>query len=86
MGAGDLEAAPSQTSVGPLPQGSSQSLRQGGDADKLTPARHPADLKKYRRYEVVMTAYNVIGESPASAPVEVFVGEAGKPWCPHPTT
>ncbi|XP_020658047.3 protein sidekick-1 isoform X2 [Pogona vitticeps] len=33
-------------------------------------------LKKYKRYEVVMTAYNIIGESPASAPVEVFVGEA----------
>lgn len=31
-----------------------------------------------------MTAYNVVGESPASAPVEVFVGEAGKPPCPHP--
>lgn len=25
-----------------------------------------------------MTAYNIIGESPASAPVEVYVGEAGK--------
>lgn len=25
-----------------------------------------------------MTAYNIVGESPASAPVEVFVGEAGK--------
>lgn len=37
-----------------------------------------ADLKKYRRYEVIMTAYNIIGESPASVPVEVFVGEAGK--------
>lgn len=36
------------------------------------------DLKKYRRYEVIMTAYNIIGESPASVPVEVFVGEAGK--------
>ncbi|XP_010844106.1 PREDICTED: protein sidekick-1 [Bison bison bison] len=35
-------------------------------------------LKKYRRYEVVLTAYNVIGEGPASAPVEVFVGEAGE--------
>ncbi|OBS57847.1 hypothetical protein A6R68_11025 [Neotoma lepida] len=34
-------------------------------------------LKKYRRYEVIMTAYNIIGESPASVPVEVFVGEAG---------
>ncbi|KAF7242996.1 Protein sidekick-1 [Varanus komodoensis] len=33
-------------------------------------------LKKYKRYEVVMTAYNIVGESPASAPVEVFVGEA----------
>lgn len=27
---------------------------------------------------MVMTAYNIVGESPASAPVEVFVGEAGK--------
>lgn len=25
-----------------------------------------------------MTAYNIVGESPASAPVEVFVGEAGE--------
>ncbi|XP_069503689.1 protein sidekick-1 [Ambystoma mexicanum] len=33
-------------------------------------------LKKYKRYEVLMTAYNIIGESPASSPVEVFVGEA----------
>lgn len=31
-----------------------------------------------------MTAYNIIGESPASAPVEVFVGEAGKPSVPAP--
>ncbi|EGV95786.1 Protein sidekick-1 [Cricetulus griseus] len=36
-------------------------------------------LKKYRRYEVIMTAYNIIGESPASVPVEVFVGEADLP-------
>jgi hypothetical protein len=44
------------------------------------------DLKKYRRYEVVMTAYNIIGESPASGPVEVFVGEAGKlQVSPHPS-
>ncbi|XP_029432778.1 protein sidekick-1 isoform X2 [Rhinatrema bivittatum] len=35
-----------------------------------------AELKKYKKYEVVMTAYNVIGESPPSSPVEVFVGEA----------
>ncbi|KAJ6659787.1 hypothetical protein lerEdw1_018503 [Lerista edwardsae] len=35
-----------------------------------------AQLKKYKRYEVLMTAYNIVGESPASAPVEVFVGEA----------
>ncbi|KAG5278462.1 hypothetical protein AALO_G00099230 [Alosa alosa] len=33
-------------------------------------------LGKYKRYEIVMTAYNVIGESPPSAPVEVFAGEA----------
>ncbi|XP_045020252.1 protein sidekick-1 isoform X1 [Bubalus bubalis] len=39
-------------------------------------------LKKYRRYEVVLTAYNVIGEGPASAPVEVFVGEAAPAQAP----
>ncbi|XP_075422091.1 protein sidekick-1 isoform X2 [Ascaphus truei] len=33
-------------------------------------------LNKYKRYEVVMTAYNTVGEGPASSPVEVFVGEA----------
>ncbi|KAJ8372867.1 hypothetical protein AAFF_G00276400 [Aldrovandia affinis] len=33
-------------------------------------------LNKYKRYEIVMKAYNIIGESPPSAPVEVFVGEA----------
>lgn len=40
-------------------------------------------LKKYRRYEVVLTAYNVIGEGPASAPVEVFVGEAAPAQAPQ---
>uniref|UniRef100_A0A8D1ZJW5 Protein sidekick-1 n=1 Tax=Sus scrofa TaxID=9823 RepID=A0A8D1ZJW5_PIG len=38
---------------------------------------------KYRRYEVLMTAYNVVGESPASAPVEVFVGEAAPAVAPQ---
>lgn len=52
----------------------------GGRSRHAEPrVRLPADLKKYRRYEVIVTAYNIIGESPASAPVEVFVGEAGKP-------
>nr|XP_027812023.1 protein sidekick-1 isoform X1 [Marmota flaviventris] len=40
-------------------------------------------LKKYRRYEVIMTAYNIIGESPASTPVEVFVGEAAPAMAPQ---
>ncbi|XP_028840926.1 protein sidekick-1 isoform X2 [Denticeps clupeoides] len=40
-------------------------------------------LHKYRRYEIVMTAYNVIGESPPSAPVEVFVGEAAPSVAPQ---
>lgn len=44
----------------------------------------PVGLKKYRRYELILTAYNIIGESPASAPVEVFVGEAGKLQAPCP--
>ncbi|XP_030067895.1 protein sidekick-1 [Microcaecilia unicolor] len=34
------------------------------------------ELKKYKKYEVQMTAYNIIGESPPSSPVQVFVGEA----------
>uniref|UniRef100_A0A8C0N8A3 Sidekick cell adhesion molecule 1 n=1 Tax=Canis lupus familiaris TaxID=9615 RepID=A0A8C0N8A3_CANLF len=42
-----------------------------------------SDLKKYRRYEVILTAYNIIGESPASAPVEVFVGEAAPAMAPQ---
>ncbi|XP_076996596.1 protein sidekick-1 isoform X1 [Tamandua tetradactyla] len=40
-------------------------------------------LQKYRRYEVLLTAYNIIGESPASAPVEVFVGEAAPAMAPQ---
>uniref|UniRef100_A0AAX7VLX9 Sidekick cell adhesion molecule 1a n=1 Tax=Astatotilapia calliptera TaxID=8154 RepID=A0AAX7VLX9_ASTCA len=34
------------------------------------------ELKKFRRYQIVMTSYNIIGESPPSNPVEVSVGEA----------
>ncbi|XP_072916750.1 protein sidekick-1 isoform X1 [Hemitrygon akajei] len=33
-------------------------------------------LKKYTRYEILMKAFNVAGESPASSPKEVYVGEA----------
>nr|XP_006112957.1 protein sidekick-1 isoform X1 [Pelodiscus sinensis]XP_006112958.1 protein sidekick-1 isoform X1 [Pelodiscus sinensis]XP_025034766.1 protein sidekick-1 isoform X1 [Pelodiscus sinensis]XP_025034772.1 protein sidekick-1 isoform X1 [Pelodiscus sinensis]XP_025034774.1 protein sidekick-1 isoform X1 [Pelodiscus sinensis]XP_025034776.1 protein sidekick-1 isoform X1 [Pelodiscus sinensis] len=40
-------------------------------------------LKKYKRYEVVITAYNIIGESPTSTPVEVFVGEAAPAMAPQ---
>uniref|UniRef100_A0A8C4MU77 Sidekick cell adhesion molecule 1 n=1 Tax=Equus asinus asinus TaxID=83772 RepID=A0A8C4MU77_EQUAS len=47
------------------------------------PSRHRYQTMKYRRYEVVMTAYNIIGESPASAPVEVFVGEAAPALAPQ---
>uniref|UniRef100_A0A8C3XAQ0 Sidekick cell adhesion molecule 1 n=1 Tax=Catagonus wagneri TaxID=51154 RepID=A0A8C3XAQ0_9CETA len=58
---------------------------------QLAPAGPRQNLKKYRRYEVLVTAYNVIGESPASAPVEVFVGEAAPAAAPqrvqvHPLT
>ncbi|XP_077774862.1 protein sidekick-1 isoform X5 [Podarcis muralis] len=41
------------------------------------------ELKKYKRYEVVVTAYNIVGESPASTPVEVFVGEAAPAMPPQ---
>uniref|UniRef100_A0A8C9XQ01 Sidekick cell adhesion molecule 1 n=1 Tax=Sander lucioperca TaxID=283035 RepID=A0A8C9XQ01_SANLU len=34
------------------------------------------ELKKFKHYQIVMTSYNIIGESPPSTPVEVSVGEA----------
>ncbi|XP_065110429.1 protein sidekick-1 isoform X1 [Paramisgurnus dabryanus] len=40
-------------------------------------------LSKYRRYEIVITAFNVVGESPSSSPVEVFVGEAAPSVSPQ---
>eukprot|EP00063_Salmo_salar_P065303 XP_014040138.1 PREDICTED: protein sidekick-1-like [Salmo salar] len=33
-------------------------------------------LKKFKCYEIVMTTYNIVGESPPSEPVTVSVGEA----------
>uniref|UniRef100_A0A8P4GQ93 Protein sidekick-1 n=1 Tax=Dicentrarchus labrax TaxID=13489 RepID=A0A8P4GQ93_DICLA len=40
-------------------------------------------LKKFKRYQIVMTSYNIIGESPPSAPVEVSVGEAAPSVAPQ---
>ncbi|KAM6972344.1 protein sidekick-1-like [Aplochiton taeniatus] len=40
-------------------------------------------LKKFKRYQIAMTTYNIIGESPPSAPVEVFVGEAAPSVAPQ---
>uniref|UniRef100_A0A3Q1GEZ4 Sidekick cell adhesion molecule 1b n=1 Tax=Acanthochromis polyacanthus TaxID=80966 RepID=A0A3Q1GEZ4_9TELE len=40
-------------------------------------------LKKFQRYQIVMTSYNIIGESPPSAPVEVSVGEAAPSVAPQ---
>uniref|UniRef100_A0A4W6FX34 Sidekick cell adhesion molecule 1 n=1 Tax=Lates calcarifer TaxID=8187 RepID=A0A4W6FX34_LATCA len=40
-------------------------------------------LKKFKRYQIVMTSYNIIGESPPSTPVEVFVGEAAPSVAPQ---
>ena len=42
-----------------------------------------AELKKFRRYQVVMASYNIIGESPPSLPMEVSVGEAGRRGFPQ---
>uniref|UniRef100_A0A6Q2ZJC6 Sidekick cell adhesion molecule 1a n=1 Tax=Esox lucius TaxID=8010 RepID=A0A6Q2ZJC6_ESOLU len=33
-------------------------------------------LKRFKRYEIFMTAYNIIGESPPSEPATLYVGEA----------
>nr|XP_004568386.1 protein sidekick-1 isoform X1 [Maylandia zebra] len=43
-------------------------------------------LKKFRRYQIVMTSYNIIGESPPSNPVEVSVGEAAPSVAPQSIT
>ncbi|XP_051877097.1 protein sidekick-1 [Pristis pectinata] len=40
-------------------------------------------LKKYTKYEILMKAFNVVGESPASSPKEVYVGEAVPTRCPQ---
>ncbi|XP_076004254.1 protein sidekick-1-like isoform X2 [Genypterus blacodes] len=40
-------------------------------------------LKKYKRYQIFMTSYNIIGESPPSNPVEVSVGEAAPSVAPQ---
>ncbi|XP_074553803.1 protein sidekick-1-like isoform X2 [Halichoeres trimaculatus] len=40
-------------------------------------------LQKFRRYQIVMTSYNIIGESPTSIPVEVSVGEAAPSVAPQ---
>ncbi|XP_017262335.1 protein sidekick-1 isoform X1 [Kryptolebias marmoratus] len=40
-------------------------------------------LKKFKCYQIVMTSYNIIGESPPSAPVEVSVGEAAPSVAPQ---
>nr|XP_020469940.1 protein sidekick-1 isoform X2 [Monopterus albus] len=40
-------------------------------------------LKKFKRYQIVMTSYNIIGESPPSDPVEVSVGEAAPSVAPQ---
>ncbi|KAA8595226.1 hypothetical protein FQN60_012361, partial [Etheostoma spectabile] len=40
-------------------------------------------LKKFKRYQIVMTSYNIIGESPPSTPAEVSVGEAAPSVAPQ---
>lgn len=54
------------------------SFLRGQGSILLTLSPHPCRSEEMpRRYEVVLTAYNVIGEGPASArPWRVFVGEA----------
>lgn len=37
-----------------------------------------SDLNKHKRYEILLSVYNAVGEGPSSAPQEVFVGEAGR--------
>uniref|UniRef100_A0A3Q2YF35 Sidekick cell adhesion molecule 1 n=1 Tax=Hippocampus comes TaxID=109280 RepID=A0A3Q2YF35_HIPCM len=41
------------------------------------------ELKKFKRYQIAMTSYNIVGESPPSEPVEVSVGEAAPSVAPQ---
>uniref|UniRef100_A0A3Q3LHE5 Sidekick cell adhesion molecule 1 n=1 Tax=Mastacembelus armatus TaxID=205130 RepID=A0A3Q3LHE5_9TELE len=41
------------------------------------------ELKRFKRYQIVMTSYNIMGESPPSTPVEVSVGEAAPSVAPQ---
>ncbi|KAM6424584.1 protein sidekick-1 isoform 6-T6 [Liasis olivaceus] len=60
-----------------------QSIFKAVNSSSVLTTYELTKLKKYKRYEVVMTAYNIIGESPASAPVEVYVGEAAPAMPPQ---
>uniref|UniRef100_A0A673T7G1 Sidekick cell adhesion molecule 1 n=1 Tax=Suricata suricatta TaxID=37032 RepID=A0A673T7G1_SURSU len=85
----ELESeAPSATASKVLQ--SPSALRAELTGETCSPSRHRDPVgqggtlvTKYRRYEVILTAYNIMGESPASAPVEVFVGEAAPAMAPQ---
>ncbi|XP_048349553.1 protein sidekick-1 isoform X2 [Sphaerodactylus townsendi] len=70
---------PSALRVELTPQSSFKTV----NSSSVLTAYELTQLKKYKRYEVVMTAYNIVGESPSSAPVEVFVGEAAPAMPPQ---
>uniref|UniRef100_A0A3B4UYM2 Sidekick cell adhesion molecule 1 n=1 Tax=Seriola dumerili TaxID=41447 RepID=A0A3B4UYM2_SERDU len=53
------------------------------EADVQTTKNTTTELKKFKRYQIVMTSYNIIGESPPSTPVEVSVGEAAPSVAPQ---
>uniref|UniRef100_A0A8C7XTG8 Sidekick cell adhesion molecule 1a n=1 Tax=Oryzias sinensis TaxID=183150 RepID=A0A8C7XTG8_9TELE len=42
-----------------------------------------SELKRFTRYQIVMTSYNIIGESPPSTAVDVSVGEAAPSVAPQ---
>uniref|UniRef100_A0A8C4GZF6 Protein sidekick-1 n=1 Tax=Dicentrarchus labrax TaxID=13489 RepID=A0A8C4GZF6_DICLA len=53
------------------------------EAEVQATKNNTTKLKKFKRYQIVMTSYNIIGESPPSAPVEVSVGEAAPSVAPQ---
>ncbi|KAM4631625.1 protein sidekick-1 [Discoglossus pictus] len=57
-------------------QETTQSSFQAASLSSSLTSFELTQLTESKRYEVLATAYNAVGEGPASPPVEVFVGEA----------
>uniref|UniRef100_A0A3B3DXY3 Sidekick cell adhesion molecule 1b n=1 Tax=Oryzias melastigma TaxID=30732 RepID=A0A3B3DXY3_ORYME len=66
-----------------LPANASSFLQTEVQTTKNTTSALITELKRFTRYQIVMTSYNIIGESPPSTAVEVSVGEAAPSVAPQ---